>query len=483
MLKTIALRQGWNPECLGACLQSNMGFLEHEETRLSLSTQSLHSVTPNVPILIAANSSARKSSLITYTNKLLHHENSPCEGLRTGKGVIMQDATMKGIRQAIVNNNRASVSTDELVNTYQTPWSEQASGINYLGRSKMNTFLSCENDDSVTAVAQTHLNGYAFQHKVAGQIAPALWLLRPASHGYQKRLTLVISEDKPREHPEQEQTESESLMKEIHDWMQEGPMRRSEIASLDGYAKKMYDNVHFATQNFIAEPPAPVPDPLKTKLNFSDTDLLRLWHINLRFLQILLSRRWPKDALELQPPKFIGVLAFALAIRGWLRQIHIHSAYYKSVSHLQQTIASNPSRGPAGDENQLAAAMAGGAAVLGDSSKLEGIERLMHQVVRKCKGNRLNSSTVHNSIRNMRYTLNSGRRVHRIAMEVLDRLVQGGFATEVGLKRSADGKPSKGRRVRIYKWKTWPEISQDPTSNAIRLRLGLTEDDFSTLEV
>ena len=131
----------------------------------------------------------------------------------------MQDATMKGIRQAILNNNRASVSTDELVNTYQTPWSEQASGINYLGRSKMNTFLSCERDDSITAVAQTHLENYAFQHKVAGQMAPALWLLRPASHGFQKRLTLLISEDKPREHPEQEQTDSESFIKLIHDWM------------------------------------------------------------------------------------------------------------------------------------------------------------------------------------------------------------------------------------------------------------------------
>ena len=259
-------------------------------------------------------------------------------------------------------------------------------------------------------------------------------------------------------------------------------MRRSEIASLDGYAKKMYDNVHFATQNFIAEPPAPVPDPLKTKLNFADTDLLRLWHINLRFLQILLSLRWPEEALNQRPPQFIGVLSFALAIRGWLRQVHLHSAYYKSVTHMQQSIAGNPSRGPAGEDHQLAAAMAGGAAVQGDGSKLEGIERLMQKVVRKCKGDHLNSSTVHNSIRNMRYTLNSGRKVHRIALEVLDRLVQGGLALDVGMKRDSEGRPTRGRRVRICTWKNWTEISRDPTSNALRLRLGLTEDDFRTQE-
>ena len=113
---------------------------------------------------------------------------------------------------------------------------------------------------------------------------------------------------------------------------------------------------------------------------------------------------------------------------------------------------------------------------------MEGIERLMQKVVRKCKGDHLNSSTAHNSIRNMRYTLNSGRKVHLIALEVLDRLIKAGFAIEVGKKRNSDGKPTKGRTVRQCAWKPWTEIAQDPTSNALRLRLGLTEDDFRTRE-
>ena len=113
---------------------------------------------------------------------------------------------------------------------------------------------------------------------------------------------------------------------------------------------------------------------------------------------------------------------------------------------------------------------------------MEGIERLMHKVVRKCKGDNLTSSSVHNSIRNMRYTLNSGRKVHLIALEVLDRLIKAGFATDVGKKRNSEGKPTKGRTVRMCAWKNWTEIARDPTSNALRLRLGLTEDDFRTQE-
>ena len=100
MIQTIALNQGWSQECLAGCLVSNMGFMEHEATRLALGRQTIHTVTPNVPILIAANSSARKSSLIAYSTKLMTSENSPCEGLREGREVILQVATMKGIKKS-----------------------------------------------------------------------------------------------------------------------------------------------------------------------------------------------------------------------------------------------------------------------------------------------------------------------------------------------------------------------------------------------
>ena len=43
-IKTIAISQGWCAECLAGCLLSNMGFLEHHQTRIRLSDKALHSI-------------------------------------------------------------------------------------------------------------------------------------------------------------------------------------------------------------------------------------------------------------------------------------------------------------------------------------------------------------------------------------------------------------------------------------------------------
>ena len=53
-------------------------------------------------------------------------------------------------------------------------------------------------------------------------------------------------------------------------------------------------------------------------------------------------------------PESLGVYAFALAIRGWLRQVHIHSAYYKYIARMLQN-AAHTSRGTGdGSERELA---------------------------------------------------------------------------------------------------------------------------------
>ena len=211
--------------------------------------------------------------------------------------------------------------------------------MNYLGRSNMNKLLSCEMVNHITGGTQTAQDRYSFQHKVAGQIPPALWIMQTAADGFQKHLTFLLSDEKPEAHTEQEMASSQSFMNHIHAWMEAGPMRKKEIAYLDGHAKRMYDNVHEAITNYIAEPPQPLTDAFRTKLNFADTDLLRLWHTNLRFLEILLSARWPEDAFKQRRPKNMGSLAFALAIRGWLRQLHIHSASYKHGANRGGSIA------------------------------------------------------------------------------------------------------------------------------------------------
>ena len=156
-------------------------------------------------------------------------------------------------------------------------------------------------------------------------------------------------------------------------------MRKAEEVSLDGYAMRLYENVATAIENFLGDPSAPVSEALRTKLGFVDTDLMRLAHVNLRYLEWLLYLRWPE---ERRRSTYIGVLAMNFAIRGWLRQAHIHNGFYKYFLEMQHSAAAS-SRGDG--ERELAAAMAA-APVLPPTARLEGIDRLHVVVVQKCKG-------------------------------------------------------------------------------------------------
>ena len=101
------------------------------------------------------------------------------------------------------------------------------------------------------------------------------------------------------------------------------------------------ESVSTAVENFLGDTTSPVPEALRTKLGCADTDLLRLAHVNLRFLERLLCLRWPDGPPR---PPTLQLYAFALAIRGWLRQVHIHSAYYKYIVRMLLTAAAS-SRG------------------------------------------------------------------------------------------------------------------------------------------
>ena len=113
-------------------------------------------------------------------------------------------------------------------------------------------------------------------------------------------------------------------------------VRRASGTGDAGSARKMNGSVATAVENFLADPPSPVPEALRTKLGFSDTDLLRLAHVNLRFLERLLCLRWPDGP---PGPPTLQLYAFALAIRGWLRQVHIHCSYYKYIARMLQSSA------------------------------------------------------------------------------------------------------------------------------------------------
>ena len=96
----------------------------------------IHTISPNIPILLAGSASSRKSSLCERTTDFL-------KGGDITADCYLTDATLAGIRTCIVNHNRCSATSDELVNTFATPWSDQGSGVHYLSRAKLNTYSQC----------------------------------------------------------------------------------------------------------------------------------------------------------------------------------------------------------------------------------------------------------------------------------------------------------------------------------------------------
>ena len=66
-----------------------------------------------------------------------------------------------------------------------------------------------------------------------------------------------------------------------------------------------------------------------------------------------------------------------------------------------------------------------------------------------------------------------------VANEVLDRLIAGGLAKDMGLKKGATpGKTPHGRRVRVAHLKPYTAVRKLPSSDAFRRRLSLEEEDF-----
>ena len=111
------------------------------------------------------------------------------------------------------------------------------------------------------------------------------------------------------------------------------------------------------------------------------------------------------------------------------------------------------------------------APVQAPSARLEGLDRVLHIVVQKCKGDGLTSKGVNTAIRNLKYTANSEKKCGEVVDLVLNRLIDGGLA-EAG----EQGAVRKGQPVRKCRWKEWAAIKGNPRSDALRAHLG--QNDF-----
>ena len=196
--------------------------------------------------------------------------------------------------------------------------------------------------------------------------------------------------------------------------------------------------------------------------------------MNQRFLERLLALKWPTGTPR---PQTLHLYSFVLAIRGWLRQIHIHSSFYKWMARQQQTAAASSRGAGEGTERELATLMAA-AEVRTPGTRLEGLDRVLYHVVQKCKGDCFTSRAVNLAIKNLKYTTNSDKTPSQVAALVVNRLIEGGLAEDVE-DCGGRGSGKKGRKLRKCRWKPWAAIQGNPASDAFRSRLGLGADDFA----
>ena len=239
---------------------------------------SVHSIAPSFSVILMGSASTKKSFTCQLTTDFMTKSRFAPENIANGDA-FMVEASVKGIRLCILNNNRVDATTDEIVNTFPTPWGdhrESGAHINHLCRSKLNTWTQGERDDVATAQGRIHLSNNAFRLKAFGQIGPCKWVWRPSENGWQKRLSVAISPTKNQMDEDVNADFSMGLWQGCHDFMFRGPARKPAYINLDPFALSIFRTVRRATDDWLESKAADqeeVDKYLVAKVGFVFSDL------------------------------------------------------------------------------------------------------------------------------------------------------------------------------------------------------------------
>ena len=267
--------------------------------------------------------SSRKSSKKEFAARLLDCDECP-EELRNGL-CTCADGTIKGVRTGIENYNRSGVESDEVSNTYETPFSEQGKGIHYLGRSKMATYVNCEKDSSMTGLGNTTLSAYSFMHRVSGQTEAVECAVRPTIGGFQKRFHLTFSGPFPRCDDTQSAATSKQFLRDFHVWMCRHALTCERVHTPDVRALSLFRAVQRAVEAHVqAEQGGDAENRsrqfYKQKLMFLDTDLVKFSSAIMRMVQFISAVQNP---LSHERATFT-VYELMHALHNWRRQLAFH---------------------------------------------------------------------------------------------------------------------------------------------------------------
>jgi hypothetical protein len=333
--------QGWYPECFQGMMDSNSGFLEHHETSLTHRVDVDHRVTPNKAVAMGMPPSARKTSLVEFSdNAVLDAEGS---GLRE-QGCMVAEATKKGTETMLYVNKRALHSSGELANVVHVEgFSDAKSGSHFFSKTSLCTWVLAETIASATGTGQTLLAAatYSFASRLLGQNAVVEAFLAPQEQGLHKRYhaNFVPDDWVPEAGSESLPCDdSKALIQDFHRWLALNVMPFRKLITLDGFALSVYDAAWCAVTEWLGEHPA-VDKYWKIKLLFFRSDLLREARCVMRLCQHLTPGAPAVHGSSLRCQ--MNVEETIVGLWRWRRQVHVHHALYRYMANVKKALPSS----------------------------------------------------------------------------------------------------------------------------------------------
>ena len=289
----------------------------------------MHARAPNIPFLMGAGGSARKSSMTDYGTDLLTTNAAAPDEFKQ-RQFLAQDSTLRGIYDSIIATGSCGIVSDEASCTYETPDSDQGNGVHYLSQPKMCKIVNAEALDALTGKGSTHLTEYRTLHKVRGQVEAVEHIMIPRVHCFQKRMDFLIAPDETPSNELQLCADSRKMFEDLMTWLFQKADTEKLIKYLERHALTFFRTVLKAVKDWMMQPSVCKEiDPwLKKKLGYADTDLLRNANVSQRFVHFFLQRSCCPERLHADPA-VIDVFHLIYGVHAWLRQIRIHSAFYK----------------------------------------------------------------------------------------------------------------------------------------------------------
>ena len=356
----------------------------------------------------------------------------------------------------------------------------------------MNNYVHSEADDQATGKGQIHLGSkhhpYLFLHKVAGQTEIIEWVAQPVAHGFNKRFSLVFAPDHAAESEQVHSQTAKEFLAKLHEWLYQKAWREEGSHYLDGFALSCYAGVKKAVEETLAE--YDLDKDSCRKLRFWASDVLRIAHDNMRICQFAMGVYGRLDpgikqveARRTQP----NVYEFLLAVRLWLRQVHVHLTFYK---WFKKTTGSYSS------ERNIAVAMEKADDDAQDISKLKASlsmeDGLKHEILVHPKavvGEKIASDDVRLWLRNQAW-YKKGRVQAEHIKKALNEMCDAGLLklwtgaatqeeeplsspTAQGSTPKAKAGPKPGRKPAVYVKKAAAEFSSDEAAETLRKKLSV----------